>query len=731
MKTFLLLMASLVAFSAQAQMDIAVARTQATGTSVTVRGVVTNGSELGSSIRYIQDPTAGIGLFNSSLPALSALQRGDSVEAIGTISPYMNLMEIAVTTITVISSGNALPAPQLVDITTGFAEAYEGELVRINTLSFTTSGTFAGNTNYTVDNGGNTAQVRTNSASNIVGTPIPVGDVDIVGIMSQFNSTYQLLPRDLNDFITAGNPPIFATSLQQSNISTNAFTVSFNTLNNGNTIIRYGTTPTNLSLETIDATQTQNHSVDLSSLQPATIYYVQGLSISTSNDTSFSSVQPMATASLSTGTITVYFNRPVDNTVSSGTNAVFLDQTLDDTLIAYINRATETLDIAIYNIDNVNNVITAINGRSAAGVAVRVVCDNGVSSTNYNAFINSVQKIMSPTGATYGIMHNKMVIIDANSTDPTKPIYWTGSANMTDDQLTLDAQNVIIFQDQSMAKAATLEFNEMFGNGTSGTFGPDKSDNTPHEFNVNGKRVRMYFSPSDNVNTQIDNELTNADQSINFAVFAFTRTELAYAISDAYNAGATIVQGLVDDTAQATAVYNILVGAAGTSNVKIFNQPYLMHSKYSIVDAFNTSSDPMVLTGSYNYSNSATTRNDENIVVVHDATIANLYFQDWSQRFKDIGGTVILSDETIDGQQSMISLYPNPATNVFVVNYTFAQNDKPTFNLVDATGRIVSSWSVNNSTGHQAIDISNLASGIYFLQVRSNSINETLRVVKN
>ncbi|HZF99487.1 MAG TPA: phospholipase D-like domain-containing protein [Chitinophagales bacterium] len=730
MKKFLLPLAVVVAFSAQAQIDIAAARTQPTGATVTVRGVVTNGSEFGNSIRYIQDPTAGIGLFNTS-GLVGSLQRGDSVEATGAIAPYMNLMEIAVTSVTVISSGNALPAPQVVTAATAFAEAYEGELVRINATEFTTAGTFAGNQNYDIEDATGDGEVRINAASNIVGTPIPGGDVDIVGIMSQFNATYQLLPRDLADFITAGNPPVFTTSLQQSNIAQNSFTVSFNTLNNGNTIVIYGTNPSSLTQVAADNAQTTNHVMSLTSLQAGTIYYVQGISISGTNDTSFSSIQAMATASASTGVITVYFNRPVDHTVSTGTNAVFLNQALDDTLKAYIGRAQETLDIAIYNVDNQNGIIDAINARAAAGVQVRVVCDNGVSATNYGAFIPAVQKIMSPSGSTYGIMHNKMVIADANSANPNRPILWTGSANFTDEQINLDAQNVIIFQDQSMAKAATLEFNEMFGNGTSGTFGPDKSDNTPHEFLVNGKRVRMFFSPSDAVNAQIDYELTNADQSIQFALFAFTRTELAYAMSDAYASGANIVQGVVDDTAQSTAVYNILTGAAGAANIKIFPLPYLMHNKYALVDVFDVNSDPMVLTGSYNYSNAATIRNDENVVIVHDATIANIYFQEWSQRFKDSGGSVVVGVNPMSAQKAMVTLYPNPASEYFELNIAFPQNDLPAFNLVDATGRVIKSWNANVSTGRQAMDIRELPAGFYLLQVQSNTLNETLRMVKH
>ena len=48
-----------------------------------------------------------------------------------------------------------------------------------------------------------------------------------------------------------------------------------------------------------------------------------------------------------TDKIKTYFSRPVNNAVSTGTNAIYLNQLIDDTLIAYINRAKYSLDMAI------------------------------------------------------------------------------------------------------------------------------------------------------------------------------------------------------------------------------------------------------------------------------------------------------------------------------------------------------------------------------------------------
>jgi hypothetical protein len=80
-------------------------------------------------------------------------------------------------------------------------------------------------------------------------------------------------------------------------------------------------------------------------------------------------------------------------------------------------------------------------------------------------------------------MHNKFVIIDANSANANDCILWTGSANWTDNQVNTDNQNVIIFQDQTLCRSHEIEFEEMFGdtglqpNASAAKFGPDKTDN--------------------------------------------------------------------------------------------------------------------------------------------------------------------------------------------------------------------------------------------------------------
>jgi hypothetical protein len=66
------------------------ARNMGIGQTVTVTGVVTNGSELGN-IRYIQDGTAAIPAYGSNL---SSVLRGDSITATGVLFDFSGLLEM-------------------------------------------------------------------------------------------------------------------------------------------------------------------------------------------------------------------------------------------------------------------------------------------------------------------------------------------------------------------------------------------------------------------------------------------------------------------------------------------------------------------------------------------------------------------------------------------------------------------------------------------------------------
>ncbi|AYA36175.1 hypothetical protein D3Y59_03310 [Hymenobacter oligotrophus] len=315
MKTFTLLALLLGGSSfaaAQSVVSISAARAAGPGASVTIRGVVANGAELGA-IRYIQDKDAGIAAYSTKLPEYTTLVAGDSVQLSGTIKNYNGLLEIdPVTAVTKLGSKRRVRMVEVpvAALNTVFNEAHEGRLVKITgvTTLTTTGGTpltaeLAGNMNYLI-NGQAGALVRINGASagaeGLVGKPLPENRFDLVGLIGQHSPTgtptgYQLLPRLKSDMeIDGGRPSIVGTPVP-TEIGKNSFTVHFTTANPGNTKVEYGTT-SKLGTVVTDDAQTMNHVLTLTNLEPSTVYYVR-VSSTNARGTSVSEAVPMITDS--------------------------------------------------------------------------------------------------------------------------------------------------------------------------------------------------------------------------------------------------------------------------------------------------------------------------------------------------------------------------------------------------------------------------------------------------
>jgi hypothetical protein len=157
------------------------------------------------------DATGSIDLFgrlptgDSYIPTV-----GDAVSAAGTYSPFDAIPEIAsLTSLSQVSSGNAVPAPILVTTAalagiTSSSLNYLGHYLELHNVEFSgASGNFPTHANgtYTVtDLSGNNPLTLFQWASSystagaLGGTPVPTGPVNIYGIVDIFNGTPEFVP---------------------------------------------------------------------------------------------------------------------------------------------------------------------------------------------------------------------------------------------------------------------------------------------------------------------------------------------------------------------------------------------------------------------------------------------------------------------------------------------------------------------------------------------------------
>lgn len=196
---FLLLSITLLTVSTLfGQANIDDARSFAVGSTITIKGVSANGSELGS-IRYIQDETGGLPVYGYN--ETQGVNRGDSVVVTGILKEFNGLLEMdPITSLT--NEGVATQiAPWNINIS-DLSNTYEGRLVQIDNVTFPDAGqTFSNSANYVITDGTNSTEIRINSGTGMGGQTIPSGPQSVIGLVSEFNGSFQLLPRDMNDII--------------------------------------------------------------------------------------------------------------------------------------------------------------------------------------------------------------------------------------------------------------------------------------------------------------------------------------------------------------------------------------------------------------------------------------------------------------------------------------------------------------------------------------------------
>lgn len=725
--TFSLLFLS---FGLIAQDDIADARTNySLDDIVTVTGIVTNGPELGP-IRYIQDETAAIGIYPdwASLPGETP-GPGDEITVTGKLMEFQQLLEIDnVTEYSLNSSGN--PLPEYIDLNPNdLSETYEGMRVRVNAVTFADGGGTFGNSTYTFSNqDGQNGVVFINANTNIVGEMVPVGGVNIEGILSQHhytdpNSGYQLLPLDMNAFHSAF-PINFTSGIIQTDLSTSSITLSWTTDVDSPTGVFYGLT-SDLGEEAHIEDNVTDHEITIESLEPGTPYYLRAYA-SVGNDTVVSNIGVYSTVSESPGTITVYFNRAVDTDYSTGVDAVSLFGATADTIIAQIDRAQTTLDVAAYNINNLD-IVNAINDAYFRNVTVRYIAEGGNSNPALPSLNANIPRLLRQNASSSG-MHNKFIIVDANSVDSA--LVLTGSTNFTNNNLFSEANNMVIVNDQALARAYTLEFNEMWGsdgpahNSAVSRFGEDKIKNTPEKFLIGGVPVELYFSPSDGTTAAIKNAIETTDYNLDFALLTITNDILAEAI--AYQVSATVTpRGVIQTPTGSGSDYEFLEGflvdmvtLSGTSNT--------LHHKYGIVDHSNPDSDPTVITGSHNWSGAAENTNDENTLIIHDATVANLFYQE----FMALYNSVVVNVEEIE--LSHVSLYPNPARETFTMVFDSPTSLNGAIHITDLQGKMIYQKDFNSFQGQNQMEvyIGGLQQGVYLVTLSGEWGKSTQKLVK-
>ncbi|MBU0703870.1 MAG: phospholipase [Chloroflexi bacterium] len=301
---------------------------------------------------------------------------------------------------------------------------------------------------------------------------------------------------------------------------------------------------------------------------------------------------------------------------------------LDEELAAVIEQAESSVDLVAYDLD-LERVADALIAAHRDGVRVRVVVESDNAGEQAVSDLRRAGVPLVEDERESGLMHNKFVVID-------EQWVWTGSWNMTHNGAYRNNNNAVLIASPALAENYTAEFEEMF----TGQFGPTSPADTPNphvvitfetgageEKQEQQVEVENYFAPEEEVAAQIIAEIEGAEERIRFLAFVFTSAEIADAMLARARAG-VVVQGVIEsrNAGEEYSQYDRLRGAV--HDVLTDGNPYIMHHKVIIVD------DVTVILGSYNFTASAETRNDENLLIIHDPKVAALFVAEFGRMYE-------------------------------------------------------------------------------------------------
>jgi phosphatidylserine/phosphatidylglycerophosphate/cardiolipin synthase-like enzyme len=441
--------------------------------------------------------------------------------------------------------------------------------------------------------------------------------------------------------------------------------------------------------------------------------------------------------------INVYFTHSVDTTYANTTPAQG-NVELDKKLINRIVQAQYSIDFCFYDIER-QNIVDSLISAFNQGVEVRVIteCDNyyvdtlGNIDTTIQKLIDANIPVIHDTfGYQHGskLMHNKFAIFDfRDSSSVDDDWIWTGSYNITDNGTISNANNAVEIQEQELARAYTVEFEEMWGSNTNipdsanAKFSYHKEDNTEHNFLIDSIPVELYFSPSDHPTAHICSCITTADSTIYFCIFSFTHNDVRSTMRDRWDAGVW-VRGVFDQNLanQLGGEYEEIKSwhdppLVYTDSVQSGSGPKRLHHKYMLVDSdYYSDTDPIVITGSQNWSAVAEDYNDENTLIIHSQDIANQYLQEFIVRYREAGGQYGCLEKSNDLSLNKIRIFPNPFTNRLRIEGCSK------INVYDISGKFVAEfkreWDGKDINGEE------VSAGIYFLRFKRENIGKVLKL---
>jgi phosphatidylserine/phosphatidylglycerophosphate/cardiolipin synthase-like enzyme len=132
----------------------------------------------------------------------------------------------------------------------------------------------------------------------------------------------------------------------------------------------------------------------------------------------------------------------------------------------------------------------------------------------------------------------------------------------------------------------------------------------------------VYFSPSPHVAQAIIQTVDASQREVLVAAYGFTHNGIAQALVRAHQRGVD-VRVVMDAKSANSNRYVTEVLQQENIAIRQDDKHAIAHNKVMVID------ESLVITGSFNFTNSAATRNAENVLVLKSSELAQRYKADW------------------------------------------------------------------------------------------------------
>jgi phosphatidylserine/phosphatidylglycerophosphate/cardiolipin synthase-like enzyme len=142
----------------------------------------------------------------------------------------------------------------------------------------------------------------------------------------------------------------------------------------------------------------------------------------------------------------------------------------------------------------------------------------------------------------------------------------------------------------------------------------------------NAEVLGVYFTPPGDVAAAIVKAIDASEHEVLVQAYGFTHNGMAQALVRAHQRGVE-VRVLLDKKSESSNRYVIAVLSHADIDVRHDGKHAIAHNKVMLIDR------TIVITGSFNFTNSAATRNAENLLVLKSADLAETYRLQWQNHW--------------------------------------------------------------------------------------------------